>query len=308
MATQSSSKVHFVTGKGGVGKSVVACAMALAYAHTGRRVLLAEFNGHDRAAAFMGVAPTGYHLTQVFEDFSLVDVNPQDAIREYALLVLKFETLYKAVFENNLVRHFVRLVPALGELTMLGKVWYHTQEQVRGRPRFDAIVVDAPATGHAIALMQAPRAVYDTVPAGPMRDNARLLNDMLTRHDQTSLHVVTTPEDMPVTEALELSRAAEGLDIALGPMVINQRVAPLPQAAVQHLDILKNDAALAGVPRTLGLREGKRQAGETELNRLGTATQMRAISLPRVAQPRLDLPALHTLSAHFVKRIEQGTL
>ena len=287
---------------------MVACAMALAHAHAGRRVLLAEFNGNDRAAAFMGVAPTGYKLTQVFEDFSLVDVNPRDAIREYALLVLKFETLYKAVFENNLVRHFVRLVPALGELTMLGKVWYHTQEQVRGRPRFDAIVVDAPATGHAIALMQAPRAVYDTVPAGPMRDNARLLNDMLTNNAQTHMHVVTTPEDMPVTEALELTRAAESLDVAQGPMVINQRVAPLPAAAAVHLDILKNDAALAGVPRALGLREGKRQAGEVELNRLGTPTQMRAITLPRIAQPRLDLAALRTLSSYFVTRIEQGTL
>lgn len=307
MATKV-TKIHMITGKGGVGKTVAACAMALAYAETGHRVLLAAFNGHDRAAAFLNVAPTGYHLTEIFEDLALVDVNPRDAIREYALLILKFETLYKAVFENNLVRHFVRLVPALGELTMLGKVWYHAQEKVHGRPRFDAIVVDAPATGHAIAMLRAPRAVQASVPGGPMRDNARLLNTMITDPAQTTLHMVTTPEDMPVTEALELYRAAEELEVAVGPTIINQRLDALPANALQRLDSLGRDPNLGGIPRTLRLREGKRQAGETELDRLGTTARMQAVYLPRLARPRLDLDAINHLSQPFAKRIEQGTL
>ena len=84
-------------------------------------------------AALLQVEPVGYTLREVFEDLTVVDINPKEAIREYALLTLRFDAIYKAVFDNRLVRNFINLVPSLGELVMLGKVWFHAQEQVRGR-------------------------------------------------------------------------------------------------------------------------------------------------------------------------------
>src|SRR5262249_2508306 len=115
-------RLRIVTGKGGVGKTTVAAALALAEARRGRRVLLAEVNGRDRASLLLGVEPTGSKITSVLPNIALVDMNPQDNLREYVLLTFKFETVYKAVFENRVVKHFLRLVPSLAELMMLGKI------------------------------------------------------------------------------------------------------------------------------------------------------------------------------------------
>ncbi|HET6347241.1 MAG TPA: ArsA-related P-loop ATPase, partial [Myxococcota bacterium] len=225
--------IRIVSGKGGVGKTLCATTLALAEARAGARVLLVELHGRDAISGLLGVEPAGYKMREVFDNLWLSDINPQDAIHEYVLLTLRFEALYKAVFENRLVRHFIRLVPSLSELVMLGKVWYHAQEQIRGRRRFDRIIVDAPATGHARALLRAPRAVADSVPPGPMRDNARLIDAMLTDPATTRLHVVTTPEDMPVTEALELLALERELGIVGGTLIINGRTPPLPEGALE---------------------------------------------------------------------------
>lgn len=110
--------IRFVSGKGGVGKTLAATAVALAEVRAGARVLVVEINGRDSVPALLGVEPSGYKTREIF-NFWHVDANPWDAIREYALLTLRVEALYKAVFENRLVRHFIRLVPSLPKLVML---------------------------------------------------------------------------------------------------------------------------------------------------------------------------------------------
>ena len=303
-----SPKIRIVSGKGGVGKTVVTTALAMAHAQAGRRVLLCEMHGRDRVAALLQVEPVGYTLREVFEDLTVVDINPREAIREYALMTLRFDAVYKAVFDNRLVRNFINLVPSLGELVMLGKVWFHAEEQVHGRPRFDVVLVDAPATGHAIALLGAPRAVHNTVPAGPMRDNAALLHGMLTDRERTALQIVTTPEEMPVTEALELATAARGLGVALDRSVINQRLEPLPAGALEAVLPLRDDPVLMGTELALRLRESKRREGEDELQRLPAATLSTAISLPRLVRPEFNLQAVEALAACFVPLCREGLL
>lgn len=277
-------RLRFVTGKGGVGKTTAAIALALAERRRGRRVLLCECNGGDRVTALLGRPPTQAQMREVLEDLFVVDMTPREAIREYVLLTLRFETLYKAVFENRLVRRFLRLVPSLSELVMLGKVWFHEQEQVDGRNRFDVIVVDAPATGHAISMLGTPAVVEVTVPPGPLRDNARVIHQLLTDPDRTCLHIVTTPEDMPTTEAGELAEAAETrLGMLLGETVVNQRVSPVPCSALTRLQSGPRSPRLAPVLQTLEGRERRRRAGEDYLERLPNALQRtRWWSLPRL--------------------------
>lgn len=292
-------RLRIVSGKGGVGKTTVATAIALAESQAGARVLLVELNGRDRVSALLGVEPVGYNVREVFENLWVLDVNAKDATQEYILMTLRFEALYKALFENRLVNSFLRLLPALGELTMLGKIWYHAQEQIRDKPRFDVIVIDAPATGHARALFAAPRAVAASVPPGPMRKNAENLDQMLTDHAHTQLHVVTTPEDMPVTEALELQAAAQALGVPLGPPVINQAVMPLPQSTWAALAPLDADAAWSGVLRALQLRDARQKQGETQLARLPAALMHNAVVLPQLSSPVLDVAALQKLADYF---------
>ena len=289
------SRLRLITGKGGVGKTVVATAIAMREAQAGARTLLCEINGRDRVATLLGVEPIGYGLRQIYDNLWVVDINPHDALHEYALLIMRFEALYKAVFENALVRRFLRLVPSLNELVMMGKVWFHAQERVNGRPRFDVIIIDAPATGHALALLRAPRAVQKTVPPGPMRDNARLIEELLTRR-QTTLHVVTTPEDMPVTEACEILQAIEELGMHPGTVFINQCVEPLAHEPLSALQPLADDPLTAPALQALRVRQSKQEAGEAHLQRLPEALLQHAVRLPRLVGEGFDNEALSFLA------------
>lgn len=274
--------LHLVTGKGGVGKTTVATAMALALSRKDKRVLLAEINGSGRVPNLLGIAPVGYAMREIYDNLWLTDISSQEALKEYVLLIIRIEALYKAVFENRLVNSFLRLLPALGELTMLGKLWYELQQTKNGRPAFDAIVVDLPATGHARALCQAPHAVAQSIGAGPMKDNAVKLDAMLKDQQLTRLHVVTTPEEMPITEAQELLQLATQLPMATGPLIINQRAHKLTPEVLAALEPWRADAVLEQVPDVLAQRERRREAAEALLQKQLPHAIANAIGLPHV--------------------------
>ncbi|MEE8409274.1 MAG: ArsA-related P-loop ATPase [Myxococcota bacterium] len=290
-------RLRIVTGKGGVGKTVVATAIAIAQAKRGRRTLLAEVHGRDRVTALLGAEPVGAEIREVLENLYVVDMNKTAAIREYVLLTLRFEAVYKAVFENRTVQRFLRLVPSLGELVMLGKVWFHEQEVDGDRPRFDVIVLDAPATGHALALLRAPSVVLRMVPPGPLRDNTAVIQDLLTDHRRCVLHVVTTPEEMPVNEAVELEQgAADILNVRLGETVINQRLEPLSADALATLAGAPIDEELRPLLDALRIREGKCRDGEEHLERLPAHMLANSISLPRLVDPEFGREAVTRLA------------
>jgi anion-transporting ArsA/GET3 family ATPase len=149
----------------------------------------------------------GPEIRQLEENLWAVDVRPQEAMREYALMVLKFKTVYKAVFENRVVRYFLRFIPSLQELVMLGKILYHVQERrPDGGWRYDCIVMDAPATGHALSFLSVPQVLLDTVPPGAMANEARKMRDLLVDPAVTQAVLVSLPEEMPIVETLELAQ------------------------------------------------------------------------------------------------------
>ncbi len=197
-----------VTGKGGVGKTTVAAALALASARSGQRTLVCEVSGKERIAPLLGRAEVGTEVTSLEQNLWAVNVRPQEALREYALMTLKFESIYSAVFENRLVRYFLRFIPSLQELVLLGKILFHAKEtRPDGSPRFDKIVVDAPATGHAISFLSVPQVLLDTVPPGALATDARWMRDLLTDPATTGAVLVSLPEELPVNETLELHAA-----------------------------------------------------------------------------------------------------
>src|SRR5437879_1820662 len=129
-------------------------------------------------------------------------------MREYALMTLKYETLYKLAFENPAARYFLAAAPSLAEIVMLGKVWWHaTQEAERGRLRWDLVILDAPATGHGLTFLTVPEVFLRLVNEGPLARDMHGMQSLLADPKQCSVCVVTLPEEMPANEALELDAA-----------------------------------------------------------------------------------------------------
>lgn len=277
-ATLLARRLLIVTGKGGVGKSTVSAALALAAVREGKRVLVCEVNAQERIAPLLGAPPAGGTIREALPGVSTLNVTPADAMREYGLLVLRFRTIYDAVFENRLVRYFLRVVPSLAELVMLGKILHEARAEERGRPRWDLVVVDAPATGHAVQLLRVPSALVDTVPGGPLRRDAEWMQALLVDPRRTSLVIVTLPEEMPVNEAIELDAQVRGvLGIDRGALVVNampeSRFAPDEEAGL---------GALSRAPAPLGPAA---EAARLQALRAGQAARYLAR-----ARAALDLP------------------
>ena len=214
--------VQIVAGKGGVGRTTIAAALALRASREGHRTLLLEVDAPDSATRALNAQPAVDTPREVENNLWVCRMTPRGSLREYALLVLRFKVLYRLVFENELVRYLLRSIPSLGEVTMLGKAWWHaTQEQREdGQLRFERVIIDAPATGHALTFLSVAQVVADAAPPGIMRDKAQQMANMVKR---AVLHVVALPEEMPVNEALDLLAAIpKRVDIRPGLAIMNR--------------------------------------------------------------------------------------
>jgi anion-transporting ArsA/GET3 family ATPase len=199
-------QLHFVCGKGGVGKTSIAFGLAQQFSDAGHRTLLCQMNAADSPASLFGTASIGPQIKEIRPHFWAVNIQPEAARREYALLILKFESVVRAVFDNRIAKIFFRFIPALSELNMLGKVWFHAEEPGDGHARrYDKIVIDCPATGHGMGLLRVAQVIHRiTAGIGPMAEKTAQMQATLSDPSRTALHLVAMPEETPVNELLDL--------------------------------------------------------------------------------------------------------
>jgi anion-transporting ArsA/GET3 family ATPase len=293
-------RLVIVTGKGGVGKSTVSAALALIAARAGKRVLVCEVNAQERIAPLLGARPSGATTREVLPGLSTVNVTPAEAMREYGLMVLKFRTIYDAVFENRLVRYFLRVVPSLSELVMLGKILNETRAEERGRPRWDLVIVDAPATGHAVQLLRVPSALVETVPGGPLRHDAEWMQALLVDPARSSLAIVTLPEEMPVNEAIELDAQVRSLlGIHRGALFVNA----MPEArfsaaeAARLADLVDEPPPVGPAARAARLQAIRAEQAARYLERAKAALDLPATVVPLLAEPAWGRAAVEAVAA-----------
>ncbi|HEY6460103.1 MAG TPA: ArsA family ATPase [Polyangiaceae bacterium] len=228
MSTLADKRFVLVTGKGGVGKTTVCAAEALALAAKGKRVLVAMCNAKERLSVMLGVPSIGSEVVGVADNVWAVNMNPDKAIEEYGILVLHSRALYKTLFDNKYVRSFLRGVPGMQEWSMLGKAWWHTTERrADGSSRFDVVILDAPATGHGLDMLRVPKVILDVVPPGLLRRDAERAWAMFQDPKTCAIVLVTLPEEMPTTETIELARALGELKLPIGRVVVNGVLPPL---------------------------------------------------------------------------------
>ncbi len=296
MAGLLDKRLWIVSGKGGVGKSTISAALALRSARAGRRTLVCEVNTQERISRLLERPAAGPNITLLEENLWAVDVRPQEAMREYGLMVLRFEALYKTVFENRVVRYFLRFIPSLQELVLLGKILFHMQEKhPDGRPVWDTIVMDAPATGHAITFLRVPQVLMQTVPPGPMSREAMRMRDLLEDPAQTAAVLVSLPEEMPVNETLELHAALrDQVKVRTHAAVLN---AAFPERFTEDdLEALVDQPGLLRVARVHHDRAAQTVLAEMKLERnLGVAVH----EVPRIFTPSFGRAAIEQISGHL---------
>jgi anion-transporting ArsA/GET3 family ATPase len=288
-------RLLIVTGKGGVGKSSIAAALALASAQRDQRTLVAEVNAKERITQLLGKPEAGPNVTSIEENLWAVNLRPQEAMREYALMILKFESIYNAVFENRLVQYFLRFVPSLQELVLLGKLLFHLKEKrPDGSNRFDRIVVDAPATGHAITFLSVPQVILDTVPPGPLAQDAAWMRDYLVDPLITAAVLVSLPEDMPVNETLELGRALrERVHLERQAVVLNGFIPPRFDA--DELSKLQGAPPLAELARVHEQRARLSAEARARLEAMGAPLGL----VPRLYPARFGRKSVEEIAAHL---------
>lgn len=283
MGVLSEQRLWVVSGKGGVGKSTISAALALASARAGLRTLVCEINTKERITGFLERSEAGPQVTEIDPNLWAVNVQPQEAMREYALMVLKFQTIYKAVFENRVVRYFLRFVPSLQELVILGKILFHVQERLPdGRPKWDRVVMDAPATGHAISFLSVPQVLLDTVPPGPLAREAERMRDLLVDPSTTAAVLVSLPEEMPINETIELHQALRG-QVRMNPAaaVLNMFVADRFQPG-------DAEVVPASLRPVIDYHQTREELSASARQRLERLLKLPVMPVPRMYEPRVS--------------------
>jgi anion-transporting ArsA/GET3 family ATPase len=292
-------RLHVVTGKGGVGKSTVSASLALALQAKGRRVLVCEVTAQERVAPLLGVRASGPTVTRVDERIWSVHVLPAEAMREYGIMILRFKAVYSAVFENRLVRYFLRAVPSLPEVVMLGKIWWHvTQERDEtGRLRWDAVIVDAPATGHGLTFLGTPRTLLEFVGEGPMMRDLKAMQAMLADPATTAVHLVTLPEEMPANEAIEMSQQLYGpMSLPGGGLFLNAFVEPRFRGAERAALSETHDAELEPARRAARLWGERQDLSAQYEEKLAAEVPLPLVRLPFLAGTEFDRRAVEQLA------------
>ncbi|MGH2987118.1 MAG: ArsA family ATPase, partial [Solirubrobacterales bacterium] len=152
-------RLVIVTGKGGVGKSTVALALALAAARQGKRTILCEVSAQEHLSHVFHRAEVGFHEVEMAENLWAISIDPDESMREYVLLQLKVRAMRDLLFRSRIFGYLAAATPGLKELVTIGKIWELALEDrmVKSGRSYDQVIVDAPATGHGVGFLQTPR-------------------------------------------------------------------------------------------------------------------------------------------------------
>lgn len=283
MAQQAQQqKIVFVTGKGGVGKSLVAAAIASERAKSGRKTLLVELGDTSYYQDLFSLKEITHNPQPTKYGFDLALWGGESSLREYVLHYLRMEKLYKLFFDNRVMRALVNVAPGLPEIAMLGKITSGVRN-VGPKLLYDEIIVDSFATGHTLALLKTARGMKEAIPLGPMGHHSAEIDEVLRNSSITSAVVVTLLEELPVVESLELIDALKA-EFNIRPTVVANRVLQLPLAKAEIESEALNNSSLSEFAKHL---LGKTKSQDELLQRLKNSTD-RLIEVPQVFSSKVD--------------------
>lgn len=300
-------ELAFVTGKGGVGRTTVALAAALAAARDGRRVVLCEVSGQARAAGLYGLDPVrAGREVWLEEGLWATTIDPVLALEEWAARQIGSRRLVGLLTHSNAFAAFVNAAPGARELVAVTKAWELGRDErwVKGLGGYDLVIVDGPASGHGVGMLRTPRTFAEIARVGPIASQARKVAALLEDPARSALVAVAQPAELPVSETLDLeSRIATTLGRPLDAVVVNG-VLPRRFSAGDIERLAAADGALpAAVVAAARRQHGQAAAQQTQLRRLRRHASTHVTTLPHVSTPRLELDDVRALADELERRL-----
>jgi hypothetical protein len=301
-------RLVFVMGKGGVGRSTVAAALGLAAARRGQRTIVVEVAGQHRLAGTFGSDDGEVLVERKIADLLFaITVDPVHATEEYLSLQVRPRAMGDLLANSRMFQYFAAAAPGLSELVTIGKIWElaQLQRRSRGASGYDLVIVDAPATGHGVAMIRTPKQFADIARVGPIANQGRTIHRFVSQPSLTGVVAVARPEEMPVNEVLQLRDELTGVGLAVDRVVANgcyperfsaRDLRTLRAAAADGHSPLARSALRAAVSEHVRAGEQREQ-----LTRLADGFDAPPLRLPFVFAPALDRTALEAL-AHVLER------
>ncbi|MEM9462737.1 MAG: ArsA-related P-loop ATPase [Myxococcota bacterium] len=284
------------TGKGGVGKSTLTAALAIEAAARGQTPLVVELGHRATMRSVFGVEAVGWKPRPVGHGVHAMSVEMDQAVVEYMAAHIPSRRVARAIVSNQVLERLFKAMPAVGEIATINALHQLEAEcKDDGRPRWDPILVDLDATGHALMFLELRKVVGHLMGAGPMRRLIDQMAEMFADPQRTRLNLVTLPDELPVTETLELyQRVQADRSVALGRVFVNR----VPrtglggaQAAVQRIHDLAQrhgDAELlADAAFAAGALAAEGQARH-QIERLREHLPVPVVELPRLCSARMS--------------------
>jgi anion-transporting ArsA/GET3 family ATPase len=293
----------FVTGKGGVGKSTVAATLGLLAARRGLRTIVAEVSGRGDVPRLFSQPQPGPGERELVPGVWSIAIEPQRAMEEYLIDQLPVRAVADLLAQSRAFGYLAAATPGLRELLTVGKVWELAQPQRRaaGGEPYDLVIVDAPATGHGVGLLAAPRTFANVAAVGPVARHAHTIELTLKDPTVTGVVAVSTPQEPAVNETLALRDQLDSdIGMALDAVIVNAlhpwRFTPRDAAAL-HAALDGEPPPAAREALEVALAEDRLIASErAQLRRLREQLAQRPAELPFLFVAELGLAELDQLS------------
>ncbi|OSC26704.1 ATPase [Mycobacterium vulneris] len=322
-ARLTKARLHFVTGKGGTGKSTIAAALALTLAAGGRKVLLVEVEGRQGIAQLFDVPPLPYQEVKIATaeqggQVNALAIDIEAAFLEYLDMFYNLGIAGRAMRRIGAIEFATTIAPGLRDVLLTGKIKETVIRVDKNRlPVYDAIVVDAPPTGRIARFLDVTKAVSDLAKGGPVHSQAEGVVKLL-HSEQTAIHLVTLLEALPVQETLEAIEELAEMQLPIGSVIVNRNIptylqpADLAKAAEGDVDA---DSVRAGLEKSgisltdkdfAGLLTETIEHATVIATRAEIAQQLDALQVARLELPAIsdgvDLGSLYELSESLAQQ------
>jgi MinD-like ATPase involved in chromosome partitioning or flagellar assembly len=295
IASLDDNRLIFVTGKGGVGKSTVTAALARGLARRGERTLVVETDVFSAMDGLLDIELGDHEMVDVEPDLQAINLKASECVVEAMARLIPSERIVRTLLGNRIAQTFFEAAPGVNQFAMLEKVRdLHAEVDEQGEPKWDHIVVDLPASGHAVTFLSVASTFRNMIKVGPVAEAAGKVADIVDDRGVSSIVAVCLPEEMPVNETVELDgklrdALGRGLDVVLANMVHRP---PLDEQAARDFDLLVDSLEGAGSMVDALLGKG--------------ADDSRALRIRRIIAGIQLADDWHRRDVHHLKRLREA--